>query len=131
MHSTTMNRTVLLIDDNELDNYISRMVMEQEGFGEHIVDLQSALKALDFLKKISHDPEQIPDIIFLDIKMPIMDGFGFLEEFNSLPASVREKTRIVMLSSSLNAKDMERAHKNPYVIKFLSKPLTREQILEL
>lgn len=128
MHTTVMNKTILLIDDNELDNYISRTVLEQENFCETIIEQNSALKALDFLKGTAADPEQIPDIIFLDIKMPIMDGFGFLKEFEKLPGNVKKKSKIVMLSSSLNSKDIEKANNDPHVIKFISKPLTPEQL---
>jgi CheY-like chemotaxis protein len=100
------------------------MTIEQTNFSESIVAFQSASKGLDFLSGIANHPEKIPDIIFLDIKMPVMDGFGFLKEFEKLPEPVRKKSKIVMLSSSLDTNDLEQANSNPYVIMFIGKPLT-------
>jgi CheY-like chemotaxis protein len=117
---------VLLIDDNDADNFVNKRLMEITNFSGKISVVQSATAGLDFLKKESASPGNLPEIIFLDILMPVMDGFGFLEQFEKLPDAVRLRCKIVMLSSSESFKDLNRANKNRYVSKFLNKPLVEE-----
>lgn len=68
--------------------------------------------------------EKIPDFIFLDLNMPVKDGFGFLAEFAELNENIRKKSRVVVLSSSISPDDINRASTNPFVHKYLNKPLT-------
>lgn len=120
-------KSVMLIDDNEIDNLINQKMIEATNFAEHIYTFSGAVSALDFLKNIKQDkgvsPEYIPDIIFLDINMPILDGFQFLEEFDKLAEAIRNHSRILMLSSSISPKDIDRAASNKYVYKYINKPL--------
>lgn len=125
-----MYKSILLIDDNPLDNYINQFVLENENFCLEILAVQSAGDGLDFLKE-KKDPALLPEIIFLDINMPLVDGFGFLEEFAKLSEEINSKSKIIMLSSSLNPRDVERAKADPYVVKFIAKPLTTESLSEL
>lgn len=113
----------MLIDDNELDNFINKKLIENEQFAGEVTVHQSAQAALDELKSIS--PANLPDLIFLDIMMPHMDGFGFLAEFDKLDESIRNKSRIIMLSTSESFKDLNKANQSKYVYKFLNKPLTK------
>ncbi|HTF81370.1 MAG TPA: response regulator, partial [Cytophagales bacterium] len=76
-------------------------------------------------------PESLPDLIFLDINMPIVDGFVFLFEFEQLPDIVRNKCKICVLSSSDNQRDIERITSNEYVVEFITKPLTVEALKKL
>jgi CheY-like chemotaxis protein len=115
---------VMLVDDNELDNFINKKLLENENFADTILVHQSAQSALDELKKM----DKGPDIIFLDIMMPHMDGFAFLEEFGKLSEQIK-KSRIIMLSTSESFKDLNRANQNKHVYKFLNKPLSK-QVLE-
>jgi CheY-like chemotaxis protein len=86
---------------------------------------QSAHAALEELKKLSATPDKLPQVIFLDIMMPNMDGFGFLEEFDKLNENVRKTTKIIMLSTSESFKDLNKANQSKYVYKFLNKPLNK------
>ncbi len=116
---------VMLIDDNELDNFINKKLIESEHFAEKVLIHASAQSALEELKRISNEPASLPSVIFLDIMMPHMDGFGFLEEFNKLPESARKQCKIVMLSTSESFKDLNKANQDKNVYKFLNKPLNK------
>lgn len=125
MSSATRYQSVMLIDDNELDNFINKKLLENESFASSVYVHQSAQAALEELKKMASTPEKLPHIIFLDIMMPGMDGFAFLEEFGKLQAEVKTKSKIVMLSTSESFKDLNKANQNKYVHKFLNKPLNK------
>ncbi len=113
---------VLLIDDNSMDNFINKKILETGHFASSVISHQGAPEALAYLKK--ENIEALPEIIFLDINMPGMDGFQFLDAFAELPAAVHQKCKIIMLSTSESFKDLNRANKNPFVKKFLNKPLS-------
>jgi CheY-like chemotaxis protein len=119
---------VMLIDDSDIDNYVNEKVLRNNKIGEIIVTKKSAEEALEYLGELKNSPEEFPDIIFLDIRMPVMDGFGFLERFDLLPENVKKKCKIFMLSSSNDPADVERANKNPYVIKYFTKPLKDDML---
>lgn len=117
---------VMLIDDNSLDNFINKKLLETTGFAEIVTAFESPENALSFLKEASST--DIPEVIFLDINMPGMDGFQFLDAFENLDAAITQKSKIIMLSTSESFKDLNRANKNKFVRKFLNKPLTHEVI---
>lgn len=123
---------VLLIDDSDIDNLVNRKVLEKAGLSRSITVKKSAASAFEWLKEIAvSEPENIPDMIFLDIRMPETDGFGFLEMFEELPMAIHLKTRIVMLSSSIDTEDYKRAMENRFVIHFLNKPLNKEAVIKV
>ncbi len=117
---------VMLIDDNSLDNFINKKLLESNGFTEETVAFESAEKALEKLKSSGND--ELPDVIFLDIMMPGMDGFQFLEVFETLPTVIQQHCKVIMLSTSESFKDLNRANKSKSIKKFLNKPLTPETI---
>ena len=115
--------TVMLVDDNEIDNIINEKIIEANDFAEKILVFQTGQEGLDYLKENQDSPDALPEIIFLDINMPIMDGFQFLDEFEKYKEGVLKKCRIIMLSSSISPKDIDRAASSKYVKKYLNKPL--------
>ncbi len=123
-------KKVVLIDDDEVNNFVCESIIRNENFAEDVVSFQAAEDALTFLKS-SVDPagEQFPDLIFLDINMPGMDGWNFIEEFRKLPAYATQKCSLFMLSSAVDRKDIQCARSHKEVKEFFSKPLSPE-ILE-
>jgi CheY-like chemotaxis protein len=83
------------------------------------------------MEKMDVAEKVLPDVIFLDIDMPLMDGFQFLDEFENLSLVTRKKCRIVMLTSSINPQDFNRSKKYPNVKMYLNKPLSHESILKI
>lgn len=98
------------------------------GFAEEIITTKSAGEGLAYLKNLSKKPDLLPEIILLDILMPVMDGFEFIEEFIKLPEAISKNCKIILLSSSESFKDLNKANKNRYVHKFLNKPLTEAHL---
>ena len=122
---------VMLIDDNDTDNFISKRIIEITEFAERVEVKNSGQHALEYLSAHAGDRDQLPSIIFLDINMPVMDGFMFLYEFESLPDSVRDKCRVIILSSSDNKRDIDKIINNKSVIQYITKPLTQSVLEEI
>lgn len=121
--------TAVLIDDSDIDLFIQRRFLEVYNFSKKLVSYKSAEEALDWLQKVNG--EVPPDVIFLDLNMPNVDGFGFLENFAKLPQKVLDKSRIVVLTSSNSQKDREQAFHYKNVVSFVTKPLKQSDIEEL
>jgi CheY-like chemotaxis protein len=126
--------SVMLIDDSEIDNFINQKMIEGHNFAERIYVHTGSKSALEFLLNFerAHLPEELlPEIIFLDINMPIMDGFQFAEEFQKSSPRIYDKVKIVFLTSSLNPLDQKRAMAVRGVYSFLNKPLTKDHLEKL
>jgi CheY-like chemotaxis protein len=115
---------VLLIDDSEIDLYIAQHIIAKNKMPQKISVKSSAIEALEFLAILKKNGEEFPDYIFLDIRMPEMNGFGFLEEFNKISKVFIGHCSVIMLTSSGHERDREHSFQYPCVKKFITKPLT-------
>lgn len=123
----TRFRKVLLIDDNEIDNFINERMISSSNFSDEVVVKTSTDEAIGYLKGLDN-PNDFPRIIFLDLNMPGRDGFEFLKDFETLDLHLKETARIVVLSSSISPEDINRASTNPHVFKYVNKPLSEKYL---
>jgi CheY-like chemotaxis protein len=127
-------KIVMLVDDNEIDNMINQKMLESANFADQFYVYTSGQSALDFLENLVKQDsarELLPDMILLDINMPLIDGFQFLDKYAELNTSVKPDVDVFMLTTSINPSDKERADENKLITKFLIKPLTAEQLESL
>lgn len=122
---------VMLVDDNDTDNFISKRIIEITKFANRVEVKNSGKSALDYLRENQDKVEELPNLIFLDINMPIVDGFVFLYEFEKFNDSIKDKCKVIILSSSDNKRDIDKIVNNNHVIKFITKPLTETALEEV
>lgn len=120
-------RTVMLIDDDQINNFVCETIIKNEGFAEKVISYQHAKDALDHLQESSDVAVgNFPELIFLDINMPGMDGWEFIEQYRKLPDDLRERCTLFMLSSAVDRKDIMTAKNLIEVKEFFSKPLSAD-----
>jgi len=122
---------VMLVDDNDTDNFISKRIIEITKFAKEVEIKNSGKSALEYLDQNRNNAERLPNIIFLDINMPIVDGFVFLYEFEKFNDTIKDKCKVIILSSSDNKRDIDKIINNDHVIKFITKPLTESTLNEI
>ncbi len=122
---------VMLVDDNDTDNFISKRIIEITKFAKEVEIKNSGKSALEYLEQNKENSEKLPNIIFLDINMPIVDGFVFLYEFEKFGRTLKDKCKVIILSSSDNKRDIDKIVNNNHVVKFITKPLTESALEEI
>ena len=122
---------ILLVDDNEHDNFFHERVIKANGAANYVVAKQSGKEALEFLRGKEQHPEMHPDLIFLDINMPGMNGWDFLEEYTGLDASLKSRVVVVMLTTSEDPEAFRKAKTFGILSDFKTKPLTRQMLDEV
>jgi len=125
----------MLIDDNELDNFINEKTLEANLFAKKIYTNTSAQSALEFLKNLVTMGNEFsavyPEVIFIDINMPMMDGFQFIENFKKTSEKDLKQPKLVILTSSVYHEDRQKASKISKDLIFLNKPLTKEMLSDI
>jgi CheY-like chemotaxis protein len=120
----------IIIDDDPISILVCETVLKKTDFAKKAQSFQSAEEALVFLKKLIEDGEDLPDFIFLDVMMPNMDGWAFLDEYAKL---IKQpfKPHILMLTAVFEEAQRTRAKENPLIFDFVSKPLTKDVLSEV
>ena len=117
--------SVLLVDDDKITNFLNQRLIEKLSVTKSVKVVCNGKEALEYFQKNS---SILPDLILLDINMPVMDGFEFVDNFKTL--GLDKKIVIVMLTTSSNEKDIERIAKNNLVSGYINKPLTNEKLTD-
>jgi len=131
--SITKLANVLVVDDDDISNFIYTRVITATGSVKNIKSCMSGQEALSFLEEVvKNNPEDFPDMIFLDINMPVMNGWDFLTRYCEIvPEELQNQTILCILSSSVYKDDIERARTFSQVKEYVPKPLTTESLKNL
>jgi CheY-like chemotaxis protein len=119
-------RRIMLVDDDHNDNFFHKREIKKTNPFISVIEKTAGADALEFLKSNIHNKEMLPDLIFLDINMPVIDGWMFLEASKRLDKGLQDSYIIIMLSTSLNSEDIARAMTYSNVSDYITKPLTKE-----
>jgi len=132
MTDVKQKHIVCLIDDDNIYQYTARVILESTGLAKQIHSFYDGKAALNyFIEQLPANPDALPDVIFLDINMPVMNGWEFLEEYNKLATSFPKPITVYMVSSSVNSTDMQRSRSYKSVSDYLVKPVNRNTYQEL
>jgi len=126
-----MKPILCFVDNDEVYLFLIRKMIEKKYDGSKMLEFYNGLEAIEFIKENIQDTLLLPDIIFLDINMPVMDGWEFIESFKRIKHEIAKPITIYMVSSSVDDADIERAKNIPEISEFVCKPMTIEKVNQI
>lgn len=124
--------TILCVDDDPITLMLCKMVINKASFSNKIITAKNGEEALNYFKSFNNtsvdEQSKKPQLIFLDLNMPVMGGWEFLDSFSTSEYSKHNTTKVIILSSTIDPEDIEKAKKYPMVLDFLSKPISKEML---
>ena len=127
----TTLKTLTIVDDNDIFVFLTTKIIEQTNLVDLIKVFGNGLDAINFLKENKNNVDALPDIILLDLSMPIMNGWQFLEKYNKLNPTIGKKITIYICSSSISPDDITRAKTISEVSDYIIKPITKDKLIDL
>jgi CheY-like chemotaxis protein len=125
-------KTVLLIEDDPITVMVCERIIRMTGFAEKVVSVTNGQEAMELIQEQANThPEELPQLIFLDINMPVMNGWEFLGQFHQLQPFFSRQPDIYILSSTVDPEDYKKAASYQVVKQFISKPLTKELLNDI
>lgn len=128
-----MNPTdkICIIDDDEIYIFLMKKSFAAMGVNNEVLSFLNGADALEELIKLKNNNEDLPSIILLDINMPIMDGWEFLNEFRKLSANITNKISVYIISSSIASEDIEKSKTFPEIIDYFTKPIELDTLVSI
>jgi len=126
-----MLEILCVIDDDKIFTFLLKRIIEKAKIAREIIFFENGRDALDYLAKYKEDALKLPQLILLDINMPILDGWQFLQEYGNLKPSVPQPISICMMSSSADVEDYDRAMDSGHVMDYLQKPVLMPSLMEI
>jgi CheY-like chemotaxis protein len=119
-----MSKTIIcIVDDDDIYQFTISRTLEIQKAAETILTFADGEMAFQFISENLDNPARLPDVIFLDINMPVMDGWQFLEAYEKIKSDVLKKITIYLVTSSIDPTDVERARNISSITKYLTKPI--------
>lgn len=118
--------SVMIIDDNLIDLYIASRMITKNNFGKKVLQYSSAIEALKYLQENQENIPGLPEVIFVDIYMPMMSGFEFMLEYDRLPTALKKHCMVFIISSSVDEQDVAKANRDINILAMEEKPITKE-----
>lgn len=122
--------TACIIDDDDIFIYGFKKFIEIKGVFAHILNFSNGKEAIDYLKNPNY-AGSLPDVIFVDINMPVMDGWEFTQNFEEIKSLIGKKISVYAISSSVDIKDINRAKNNPVIKDYILKPISESHVAEI
>ena len=126
-----LNPRFIIIDDEEVNNIICRRVITKPIPSAEVIMFTSPESGLAYILENFNQPVEGSTILLLDINMPTMSGWKFMDRFEQFPSKVKDQIKVYILSSSIDPIDQEKAEKNPLIIDFLEKPLSTDDLKKI
>ncbi|MGL2966980.1 response regulator [Flavobacterium sp. XGLA_31] len=127
----TAPNNIMLIDDDEIFTFIIKKIIDETKLSGQINIFNNGQAAIDFLKEAAEKTSLLPEIIFLDLSMPVLDGWGFLDEYIHLKSKFAKKMTLYIISTSVSPMDFEKAKNYSDVTDFIVKPMAKERFIEI
>jgi len=124
-----MQKTICVIDDDELYQFLIKKELGKSDLVGKIQLFSDGEKALNYIVENKDNADSLPDIIFLDISMPVMNSWEFLDSYNDIKEDLSKEIKILIVSSSFDSRDIERAKEYSEISKYLIKPITRSNLI--
>lgn len=122
---------IFIVDDDPIHQQIANIMIRRQGIGENVKAFSDAQDTLDYLKQHQDEPALLPDLILLDLNMPVMDGWEFLNDYAGFYEQLSKEIGIFVLTSSIDDKDRKKVDNFSFVKGYLTKPLSNEIITKL
>jgi CheY-like chemotaxis protein len=122
---------IMIVEDNDLDSYVLETLVKKNNMADEVMGFNNAKDALKYLELNKNSIENLPDIIFLDICMPLMDGYEFLDLFNEINFENHSKCKIFMVSSCLDEVNIAKSKSYSNIVSCITKPVNPEQLFEI
>ncbi|MEP2280988.1 response regulator [Maribacter sp.] len=124
------NQMVWIIDDDDISKYVMKRYLKQLSVTK-VIEFPDSVQPLKFIQDNYESLDKLPDIIFLDLHMPILNGFDFIKDFQTIAPKIDKKINIVMLTSSINAEDVDQAKTFPEISDYFIKPIKHRDLARI
>ena len=126
-----MIKNIWIIDDDEIFQFTAQKYLELKKAAEKATSFTNGHEAMNHLQQIVHDPDDLPDVILLDINMPVFDGWQFIKEFTRVQEALQKKVLVFLTTSSIDQADFDKAKGINIIAGYIVKPLNEEKINDI